>query len=303
MMLVFLVATTSPLLQKSLPLLLATEILSTLTTMSSLRNAAPRRPHRERSQPQSRQKWGLLEKHKDYSLRAADYNLKKRKLSQLAQKARERHPDEFAFGMVSSGTDRAGKHGQGVDRAGGRLSVDAAKLLKDQDAGYLRVVAARGRKEIENIVEDIGVAEGTKGIATGKKLVFDQDGEAVKKDKKRIVEGETIFSQRDDLENASPEATADTDIGMSNHHVSTQSPKRAKAREARKKAIFDLRRERRRRKLIAEARANKLETLKKRQKEIMAVADQLDLQRAKMARTVGGINKSGVKFKIRERRR
>ena len=43
--------------------------------------------------------------------------------------------------------------------------------------------------------------------------------------------------------------------------------------------------------------------LKKRQKEILKVADQLELQRAKMTNTVGGVNKDGVKFKIRERKR
>ena len=32
--------------------------------MSSMRNAVQRRPHRERAQPQGREKWGILEKHK-----------------------------------------------------------------------------------------------------------------------------------------------------------------------------------------------------------------------------------------------
>jgi hypothetical protein len=50
-------------------------------------------------------------------------------------------------------------------------------------------------------------------------------------------------------------------------------------------------------------RANKLELLKKRQKQIMAAADKLELQVAKMARTVGGVNKEGIKWKIMERKK
>ena len=61
--------------------------------------------------------------------------------------------------------------------------------------------------------------------------------------------------------------------------------------------------ERRRRKKLQEIRVNKLDMLRKRQKDIMAAADQLDLQRAKMAKTIGGTNKSGVTFKVRERKR
>ena len=46
-----------------------------------------------------------------------------------------------------------------------------------------------------------------------------------------------------------------------------------------------------------------MEVLKKRQKEILAAADALELQRAKMAGSLGGTNKNGVKFKIRERKK
>ncbi|KDO50883.1 hypothetical protein CISIN_1g030475mg [Citrus sinensis] len=44
--------------------------------MSSRRNAIPRRAHKERAQPQSRKKFGLLEKHKDYVVRAKAYRKK-----------------------------------------------------------------------------------------------------------------------------------------------------------------------------------------------------------------------------------
>lgn len=66
-----------------------------------MRNAVQRRNHRERAQPQERSKWGLLEKRKDYKLRAADHKIKKRKIKALQQKASERNEDEFYFAMVN----------------------------------------------------------------------------------------------------------------------------------------------------------------------------------------------------------
>ena len=67
--------------------------------MSSLRNAVKRITHKERSQPTDRQHLGLLEKKKDYRIRAADYHHKRDAIATLRKKASERNPDEFYFGM------------------------------------------------------------------------------------------------------------------------------------------------------------------------------------------------------------
>ena len=69
------------------------------TKMSSLRNSMHRRNHKERSQLAHRAKFGILEKHKDYVLRARDYHSKKDRITRLRQKASERNKDEFYFAM------------------------------------------------------------------------------------------------------------------------------------------------------------------------------------------------------------
>lgn len=72
--------------------------------MSSLRNSLHRRNHKERGQLAHRKRLGILEKHKDYVLRAKDYNSKKERIRKLKQKASERNKDEFYFGMVGKKT-------------------------------------------------------------------------------------------------------------------------------------------------------------------------------------------------------
>ncbi|KAF7506271.1 hypothetical protein GJ744_012079 [Endocarpon pusillum] len=285
--------------------------------MSSMRNAVARRPHKERSQPKAREKWGILEKHKDYSLRARDYNLKKQKLAILSQKARNRNEDEFAFGMLSANKAQAGKHGRG-DTQANRLSHDAVKLLKSQDAGYLRIVAGRGRKEISKLEEDIVM---TKPSENSRKVLFVEEDERLNGTKGRVerrkkpsnevaAAGSNQEEQEEQevpslgIENiASVTGTTVYAIDTDSSSTKPTAPTSKKALAAQRDAMRDLRAARKRRKRLAELRVARLEALKKRQREIMAAADELELQRAKMARTVGGVNKDGVKWKIRERKR
>ena len=77
--------------------------------MSSLRNAVKRITHKERAQPQARSHLGILEKKKDYRIRARDFHNKQDRIRSLREKAAQRNPDEFYFGMHRSKV-KDGKH-------------------------------------------------------------------------------------------------------------------------------------------------------------------------------------------------
>lgn len=57
--------------------------------------------HKERSQPIARQSLGLLEKKKDYKIRAEYQHKKNRILKEYKLKAALKNPDEFNTRMIS----------------------------------------------------------------------------------------------------------------------------------------------------------------------------------------------------------
>ncbi|TVY46544.1 U3 small nucleolar RNA-associated protein [Lachnellula occidentalis] len=218
--------------------------------MSSMRNAVQRRNHRERGQPEERKKWGLLEKNKDYKLRAADHKTKKTKLKQLKQKVLDKNPDEFYFSMLSrSGPATRGKNRTGTvngDRGNQVLSQEASRLFKTQDIGYIRTIRNQTTKEVAELEE--------------------QELEL------RVQEGEWEVEAEEEKEQG---------LGFGEK---------------------DLRKLQRRER---EKLENKLGVARERLSVLTEAEEALEMQRARMAKspTVGGTNKSGVKFKVRERKR
>ncbi|KAI8562582.1 hypothetical protein RHMOL_Rhmol03G0046100 [Rhododendron molle] len=101
--------------------------------MSSLRNAVYRRAHQERAQPRSRRKFGLLEKHKDYVVRAKAYHKKQDTLQKLKEKAAFRNPDEFYFKMINTKTVN-GVHKPGSQA--NKYTEEELMIMKTQDIGY-----------------------------------------------------------------------------------------------------------------------------------------------------------------------
>ncbi|KFY39453.1 hypothetical protein V495_05941 [Pseudogymnoascus sp. VKM F-4514 (FW-929)] len=234
--------------------------------MSSMRNAVQRRVHRERGQPEERAKWGLLEKHKDYSARARDFNAKKTKLKALRQKVLDKNPDEFYFGMVSQkGPTTAGKNSTGTlngDKGNKVLDQDAVRLFKTQDLGYVRTMRNKTQKEVESLRRRVVGIE-----AEGRRVVF--------------VEGEGERELKMDAEEEREEREEE------------------KGEEEAQKRL------RRAREKEAEKLENMLEIAEKRLEALTEAEEALDLQRKKMGKSmsVGGVTKAGVKFKVRERKK
>uniref|UniRef100_A0A2N9EL32 U3 small nucleolar RNA-associated protein 11 n=1 Tax=Fagus sylvatica TaxID=28930 RepID=A0A2N9EL32_FAGSY len=102
--------------------------------MSSLRNAISRRAHKERAQPNSRRKFGILEKHKDYVERAQAFHKKEDTLVKLREKAAFRNPDEFYFRMIKTRTVN-GVHK--LENEANKYTPEELMLMKTQDMGYI----------------------------------------------------------------------------------------------------------------------------------------------------------------------
>ena len=131
-----------------------TTITITITmSSSSLRNAIKRTTHKERSQPADRTRLGLLEKHKDYVLRAKDFHKKEDAIKVLKRKAAERNPDEFYFAMEKKKT-RDGVHEERTTEQN-KYTEEELKLMKTQDLRYVSLKAQTELKRVQKMKETL----------------------------------------------------------------------------------------------------------------------------------------------------
>ncbi|KAM0233240.1 hypothetical protein ACHAPO_007319 [Fusarium lateritium] len=263
--------------------------------MSSMRNAVARRPHRERAQPLERRRLGLLEKHKDYSLRAKDFNKKKATLKNLRDKASERNEDEFYFGMMSrkgpgsklkDGKTWSGKV-QG-DRGNKVMDVETVRLLKTQDLGYVRTMRQVVAKEVAKLEEQVVLTRGFDKLDEDEDEDQDSDSEfdfaTAPKAPRKIV-----FA--DDEEQREQTLQDHLDLNDEEEKDEKKDMKEGDEEFERAKALRRLRRQ--------------LENARKKLKVLTDAEGELEIQKAKMAKTAtsGGTTRKGKKIMVRTRKR
>ncbi|CAJ1062738.1 probable U3 small nucleolar RNA-associated protein 11 [Xyrichtys novacula] len=120
--------------------------------MSSFRKAlkSRQRNHHERSQPGFRKNLGLLEKKKDYKLRADDYHKKQNTLAALRKKAQDKNPDEFYFKMINSQLED-GAHVVKRDKEEVEVTEEQKKVMRTQDIKYVEMKRVAEAKKIERL--------------------------------------------------------------------------------------------------------------------------------------------------------
>lgn len=151
------------------------------------------RTYRERAQPAGRKRVGLLEKKKDYSLRAKNFNSKKQRLHEMQLKARNRNPDEFYFKMNSSKTKKGIHSATNTENI---IDKDVLKLLKTQDLNYINTVLQTESKVVDKLQMDISSVK-----CKPKHYCFTENGkQSVKRDENTNISKskEKQLSQRAD---------------------------------------------------------------------------------------------------------
>lgn len=240
----------------------------------------------------------MLTRPQDYSERAKDYNKKKKTLKSLRQKATERNEDEFYFGMMSRKGPGAkittGKGWNGKvegDRGNKSLDVNAVRLLKTQDIGYVRTMKQVVSKEVTRLEEQIVLTRGLDRLDEEDEDDEDEDfsdfDDIPKSLKKSAPRKITFLDTEEEREAAVDNAEEDED---NRDNGETTKDKEAQEFE-REKSLRRLKKQ--------------LDLSRKKLKALKDAEGALEEQQAKMAKTAtsGGISRRGKKLMVRARKR
>lgn len=217
--------------------------------------------------------------------------------------------------MISSKTHDRGQ--KLTDRGNAVLSQNAVKLLKTQDAGFLKTMIQKTRKARERLEQEFTIVGGEDVRLTGEKygqvqnqhMCFVDTVEEQKQFNTKGVPGtkRAEFSPAFDLSRVKQddllEIREEIDNGPSQLRKLRKTSSSHRDLKEDGLALRNDKFLRKLRKKGNEARASRLNLLKLRERELLAAEQELGLQRAKMNHSVGGMNKTGVKWKPRERKK
>lgn len=174
------------------------------------------------------------------------------------------------------------------DRGNKVLSQNVVKLLKTQDAGYIRTTLQKTRKERERLEQEIQIADGKVQTLKGGRGKGGKRTTFVESKEEQMTFAPSEMDDDDDSD-----AWSDEDEEAKRAAKSSSRPQ-----ETKEEIIL-----RRKRARAQEARRTLLATIKEREHDLTIADNELEMQRAKMNNDIGGVNKAGVKFKIRQRKR
>lgn len=205
-----------------------------------------------------------------------------------------------------------GRHGAREDAT---LSMETVRLLKTQDAGYLRTMGEQVRRKMEEVEREVRLQDGMSGALDGKNENGARNGggkvafvDSTDEQRRRVGRPTGDYDEKEEEEEGEEgeeeEEGHDREDEAGAAAQQSQTEKKSRKQLEQERLLFKetLNAKKFKRK-AAQSRLKKLEALKKQHKDIVAAEQELDWQRGKMENSVGGVNKNGVKWKVRERKR
>ena len=184
------------------------------------------------------------------------------------------------------------------------LDQNVVKLLKTQDAGYVATMLQKTKRALAKLEQEIVLNEGN-GVELpgafssqkkGSHRVFLEGGGHYKPEYKVAFRPDStkkleIPSMNEEVDGS------DRQPWVQDLPISRGAVKRQELASKQDELLCKHRRKEQ------DARKSKLAALNAREKNLIEAENELDLQRAKMSNSVGGVTKAGAKWKVRERKK
>ena len=220
----------------------------------------------------------------------------------------ERNPDEFYYGMLSSQSRKGRKL---ADRQNPKLGQDVVKLLKTQDTGYVTTMLQKTKRARLRLEQVFVINEGQGAEVLGSLSSLEKETHKVfvnSREEQRRYKADLKFSFQPDsttrkLSNLSASEKKGDSNGTPHEHLPNEEPELLRTAEYQKLALKQDEVLQKQRSRQQDVRKSKLAALNAREKDLTEAKNQLDVQRARMSNSAGGITKLGAKWKVRERKK